>query len=100
MTTHASILYSTSIGPTTRFLNIGKAPIQQLTSATQPRYSSYLHMLGSMLKTSIPISTSAYMYIGHEGTPLLLSPPPPPSYNQFRNAYNFGGELSINPQLS
>ena len=51
---------------------------------TQPMYSSYLHVPTSMVKTSMPISTSAYQYIGQGG----IIPPP---HTTFGTPYNLGG---------
>ena len=74
-TTHASIPQSTLTGPTVGCLNIGQVPTQPMAIPTQPMYSSYLQMPTSMVKTSVPIPTTAYQYIGQSG---VLPPPPFP----------------------
>ena len=67
VTTHASIPQSTLTTSTMGCLGIGQVPTQPMAIPTQAMYSSYLHVPTTMVKTSIPISTSAYQYIGQSG---------------------------------
>ena len=73
-------------------LNIGQGPTQPMEIPTQPMYSSYLQVPTSMVKTSMPIPTTAYQYIGQSGAL-------PPPHNMFGDPYNFGGGF-INSQQS
>ena len=91
-TTHASIPQSTLTGPTTGCLNIGQVPTQPMEIPTQPMYSSYLYVPTSMVKTFVPISTSANQYIVQSG----VIPPP---HTTFGTPYNLGGGF-MNSQQS
>ena len=93
-TTNASIPQSTLTSRNVGCLNIGQVPTQQMTILTQPMYSSYLQMPTNIVKTYVPIPTTAYQYIGQSGTL-----PPPPPHNMFRNPYKYGGGF-INSQQS
>ena len=91
-TTHASILQSTLTSPTVGCLNIGQVPAQPMEIPTQPIYSSYLQMPTSMEKKIVPITMTAYQYIGQIG----VLPPP---HNTFGTPYNLGGGF-MNSQQS
>ena len=65
-------------------LNIGQVPTQPMEIQTQPMHSSYLHVPTSMVKTSVPIPTSAYQYIGQSGAI-------PPPHTTLGMPYNLGG---------
>ena len=84
VTTHASIPPSTLTTSSVGCLGIGQVPTQPMEIPTQPMYSSYLHVPTSMVKTSVPISTCAYQYIGQSGVI-------PPSHTTFGTPYNLGG---------
>ena len=72
VTTHASIPQSTLTTSTMGCLGIGQVSTQPMEIPTRPMYSSYLQMPTSMVKTSMPIPTTAYQYIGQSG---VLPPP-------------------------
>ena len=83
-TTHLSIHQSTLTTSSVGCFGIGQMPTQPMEIPTQPMYSSYLHVPTSMVKTFLPISTSAYQYIGQNG----VIPPP---HTTFGAPYNLGG---------
>ena len=84
VTTHASVPPTTLTTSSVGFLGIGKVPTQSMEIPIQPMYSSYLHVPTTMVKTSMPISTSAYQYIGQSGVV-------PPPHTTFGTPYNLGG---------
>ena len=84
VTTHASIPQSTLTTSSVGCVGIGQVPTQPMVIPTQPVYSSYLHVRTSMVKTSMPISTSSYQYIGKSG---VIIPP----HTIFGTPYNLGG---------
>ena len=84
VTTHASIPPSTLTTSSVGCLGIGQVPTPSMTIPTQPMYSSYLHVPTTMVKTSMPISTSAYQYIGQSRTIPL-------PHTTFGTPYNLGG---------
>ena len=90
VTTHASIPPSNLTTSSVGFLGIGQVPTQPMAIPTHSMYSSYLHVPTSMVKTSVPISTSAYQYVGQSG----VIPPP---HTTFGTPYNLGGG-SMNTQ--